>query len=70
MPSSVMIGQKWSVWSPSRRQWLLATVIDQEGGRATLKFDRRYDISVGDDNEKVDQGTMLAEPRLFRFVEA
>jgi len=68
MATSVTIGQKWSVWSPNRRQWLLATVIGQEGGRATLKFDTRYGISASDDRQEADECAMLEESNLFRFV--
>ncbi len=70
MPTSVAIGQKWSVWLPSRRQWLLATVIGREDGQATLKYDTRYGIATGNDGQKADEATMLAAASLFRFVEA
>lgn len=70
MPANVTIGQKWSVWSPSRRQWLLAVVVDRENGQATLKFDTRYGISASTEREKADESRMLAESSLFRFVEA
>jgi len=69
MPPSVMIGQKWSVWSPSRRQWLLATVIGQEHGQATLKYDSGYGIAGTYNEQKVDEASMLAEPNLFRIIE-
>jgi hypothetical protein len=69
VPTTVTIGQKWSVWSPSRRQWLLATVIGQEDGRATLEFDARYEISATYDKHTADGADMLAESSLFRFIE-
>jgi hypothetical protein len=69
MATSVAIGQKWSVWLPSRRQWLLATVIRREPGHAILKYDTRYGIAAGYDEEKADEDTMLTASNLFRFVE-
>jgi len=69
VPTSVMIGQKWSVWSPSRRQWLLATVVEQEHGQATLKYHSGYGIAGDYNEQKADVATMLAAPNLFRFVE-
>jgi hypothetical protein len=70
MPAEVKIGQNWSTWVPSRRQWLLATVIGREGGQAVLKYDRRYGIGLGQDECKADEDTMLGAPNLFRFVES
>jgi len=70
MPTNVAIGQKWSVWLPSRRQWLLTTVINREDGRATLKYDSRYGLGSGYDEERAEEATMLAASNLFHFVEA
>ena len=70
MPLSVMVGQKWSVWSPGRRQWLLATVIGQEHGRATLEYHTGYGIAGSHNEQKADEATMLAESNLFRFIAA
>jgi len=70
MPTSVAIDQKWSVWLPSRRQWLLTTVIRRENGQATLKYDSRYGLGAGYDEERADEVTMLTASNLFRFVEA
>ncbi len=67
--SGVTIGQKWSVWSPSRRQWLLATVIERDDGQATLRFAAGYGIAATYDKQKADECTMLAESNLYRFVE-
>ena len=69
MPTNVTIGQKWSVWAPSRRQWLLTTVIGRECGQATLKYDIRYGMGAGDDEQMADEAAMLTAPSLFRFVE-
>lgn len=69
MPSEIKIGQSWSAWVPGRRQWLLTTVIRCESGEATLKFDPRYGIGKGYDEQLADESTMLAAPNLFRFVE-
>jgi len=69
MPTSVAIDQKWSVWLPSRRQWLLTTVIRRENGQATLKYDSRYGLGAGYDEERADEAAMLATSNLFRFVE-
>jgi hypothetical protein len=68
MPTNVMVGQKWSAWVPGRQQWLLTTVIRQGEGQATLKYDIRYGISAGDDEQKADEATMLTTSNLFRFV--
>jgi hypothetical protein len=68
MPTSIAIGQKWSVWLPGRQQWLLTTVIGREGGQATLKYDSRYGISASDDEQRADEATMLAASSLFRFI--
>jgi hypothetical protein len=70
MPTTVAIGQQWSVWVPGRRQWLLATVIRRNDGRATLKYDARYEQSAGDDEQVVDEAAMLGSLNLFHFVEA
>ncbi len=69
MPTSVAIGQRWSAWVPGRRQWLLATVIRQEEGQATLKYDIRYGMGAGDDERRADAAVMLVTRSLFRFVE-
>jgi hypothetical protein len=70
MPTEVKIGQYWSTWVPSRRQWLLARVVRQENGQATLSYDARY--GIGDDfrEQQADESTMLGVPNLFRFIEA
>lgn len=70
MPAEVKIGQHWSAWVPGRRQWLLTTVIRREMGEATLKFDPRYGVGHGYDEQRADESTMLSAPNLFRFVEA
>ena len=70
MPAEVEIGQSWSAWVPGRRQWLLTTVIRREMGEATLKFDPRYGVGHGYDEQRADESTMLTAPNLFRFVEA
>lgn len=69
MPESVTIGQNWSAWVPGRHQWLLATVISDGAGQATLKFDGRYGIRRGEDEQKADHATMLSNSNLFRFIE-
>ena len=68
MMMDVAIGQNWATWVPGRRQWLLATVVRQKDGRATLKYDERYEISSGYDELTVDESTLLNEPNLFRIV--
>lgn len=68
MPTTVMIGQKWSIWLPSRRQWLITTVIGRADGLATLKYDSRYEIGAGYDEERADEDTMLTASNLFRFI--
>jgi hypothetical protein len=66
----VKMGQLWSIWVPSRRQWLLAKVIQREGGKATLKMDQRYNLARGYDEHSADETTMLESPNLFRAVAA
>jgi len=70
MPPEIRIGQHWSIWVPGRRQWLLATVIGSKAGEATLKYDPRYGMGLGYDEQKADEGTMLTAPNLFRFIDA
>ena len=69
MPSSVEIGQKWSVWVSGRQQWLLAAVTGRRDGRATLKYDTRYGVVGSDSEYAVDESAMLVRSNLFRFVE-
>lgn len=70
VPIAVAIGQKWSVWTSGRQQWLLAAVISLKDGRATLKYDARYGVGTGSDERVADESTMLTTSNLFRFVEA
>jgi hypothetical protein len=69
MHAAVEIGQNWSIWDPSRRQWLLGTVTRRADGQATLKYDSRYRIGVGHDERSADESTMLSARNLFRLVE-
>ncbi|HEY2837290.1 MAG TPA: hypothetical protein VGI89_12025 [Rhizomicrobium sp.] len=69
MHTAIEIGQNWSIWVPSRRQWLLGTVIRREDGQATLKYDARYKLGAGYDESRVDESTMLTTPNLFRPIE-
>ena len=66
--AGVIIGQKWAAWVPGRSQWLLSTVVRQEGGQAILRYDSRYGIACGYDEQKADEGTMLENTSLFRLV--
>lgn len=68
MPADVVIGQKWSIWFPSRRQWLLAAVTGRSEGKATLQCDVRYGITSGDDVVHADEVSMLSASNLFRFI--
>jgi len=68
MPANVKIGQKWSVWLPSRRQWLLTTVVGREAGTATLKYDTRYGLGAGFDEDRVEETTMIAASNRFRYL--
>jgi hypothetical protein len=67
-PSSIEIGQHWSVWVPSRRQWLLATVIRHKDHNAILQYDTRYGVAQGQDEHVSDMTTMLGNTQLFRFI--
>jgi hypothetical protein len=67
--TDVKLGQKWSTWVPGRQQWLLATVIHREAGRATLQCDARYGIGRGADEIIADESTMLSARNLFRLME-
>lgn len=67
-PIEIKLGQKWSVWVPSRCQWLLTTVIRRQDGQATLQYDRRYGIAHGYDEQKSDETAMMENSSLFRFV--
>ena len=68
MPADVRIGQKWSAWVPSRGQWLLATVVRRNDGRAILQYDSRYGIVRGQDEHEADETTMLENTNLFRLI--
>jgi hypothetical protein len=68
MPLAVKLGQKWSVWVPSRQQWLLATVVSCESGTVILGYDARYGMPRGEDRTS-DEGTMLTNRNLYRFIE-
>ena len=70
MPPTVAIGQKWSVWTSGRQQWLLATVISRKAGQATLKYDSRYGVRVGYYEHIADESTIQTTSNLFRFIEA
>jgi hypothetical protein len=63
------VGQKWSAWVPGRGQWLLATVIGQHDGKAVLRYDARYGIARGHDEQRADESTMLENASLFRVIE-
>lgn len=69
MSRAVEIGQQWSAWVPGRQQWLLATVIRRGGGKATLRYDPRYHIGVGQDEHCADESTMLTATSLFRLLD-
>ena len=66
---AVEIGQRWSAWVPGRRQWLLATVVRRDGGRATLRYDPGYRIGAGQDEHSADEITMLTATSLFRLLD-
>jgi hypothetical protein len=70
MQAAVEIGQNWSIWVPSRRQWLLGKVIRCADGQATLKYDARYKLGAGYEESMADESTMLTTPNLFRLVES
>jgi len=69
MVSEVIVGQQWSKFNTSWRQWLLAKVVRVENGKATLEYDPRYDISPPDNLCCEDVTALMAEPRQFRIVE-
>jgi hypothetical protein len=68
MLPEVKTGQKWSTWVPGRQQWLLATVIRHRDGMVTLKYDMRYGIRSGEEQQTYED-SMLTNRNLFRFVE-
>jgi hypothetical protein len=70
MQIGVSIGQKWSAWVPGRGQWLLSTVVSHDNGKVILRYDERYGVVQGHDEQKTDEDTMLANSSLFRLVEA
>ena len=69
LPQHVEIGQHWAAWVPSRRQWLLTTVVRLADGRATLRYDARYEVGARQDELCADEDTMLAATNLFRLLE-
>lgn len=70
MQATVEIGQNWSIWVPGRRQWLLGTVVRRADGQATLKYDPRYLLGAGYEEQFADEHTMLTTSNLFRLVQA
>ena len=69
MVSEVVVGQQWSLFNASWRQWLLAKVVRLEKGKATLEYDPRYDIAPPDNLCCEDVTSLLTETRQFRIVE-
>ncbi len=69
MASDVVVGQQWSMFNASWRQWLLAKVVRVENGKATLEYDPRYDIQPPDSFRSEEVTALLTEPRQFRLVE-
>lgn len=68
MSAMVKVGQNWSVWVPGRQQWLLATVVHQEAGWATLKYDARYGLDIKQREHNADEASMLENVNLFRLL--
>lgn len=68
MASRISIGQEWSTWVPGRGQWLLSTVVGWDNGKVILRYDPRYGIVRGHDEQKADVDTMLGNTNLFRLV--
>ena len=69
MVSEVIVGQQWSKFNTSWRQWLLTKVVRLENGKATLEYDPRYDILPPDNLCCEDVIALMTEPRQFRVVE-
>ena len=68
MPQDISTGQTWSAWVPARQQWLLATVVAHDASRVTLKFDTRYGIRPGENEQRADLNDMLSNRNLYRFI--
>jgi hypothetical protein len=68
MSAGVKVGQSWSVWVPGRQQWLLASVVHQEAGQATLKYDVRYGLDPRQRERNADEAAMLENVNLFRLL--
>jgi hypothetical protein len=68
MAGRISIGQEWSTWVPCRAQWLLSTVVGWDNGKVILRYDPRYGIVRGQDEQKADEDTMLGNSSLFRLV--
>ena len=69
MVAGVVVGQQWAMFNSARRQWLLARIVRLENGRATLKYDPRYDIEPPDNVCDVDALSLPSTPMQFRLVE-
>ena len=67
-PSNIEVGQHWSVWVPSRQQWLLATVVRHKDHHIVLQYDARYGVARGQDEHVSDMTAMLGNAQLFRFI--
>jgi hypothetical protein len=68
LPSNIEIGQHWSVWVPSRQQWLLAAVTRQKDHHTVLQFDARYGMARASSEHVTETVTMLSNTQLFRFI--
>jgi hypothetical protein len=66
----IEMGQRWAIWVAGRQQWLLASVVKQKNGRATLKFDARYDLGSADGERQIDEQDLLGMSNLFRHIAA
>jgi hypothetical protein len=69
MASEVVLYQQWSVYNPTRRQWLLARVVAIRAGQATLKYDPLYGIAAPDNLCVVDVSDLLSRPMQYRAAE-
>jgi hypothetical protein len=62
----VKVGQRWGVYSPPRRQWAEATVIDVSDRGVMFRFDPKYDVDA--DTCRADLAAVLYTSNEFRFL--
>jgi hypothetical protein len=67
--AEVVFDQHWTLFNAARRQWLLATVVGLENGKAILRYDPGYGMKPPDNVSTIDVTSLLTTPMRFRLAE-